>query len=158
MEVLLARIYLQLNQMVSKGGVIHNLLKLLQFLNRNFVKIRYKSLYISKLSLIARPGCGRFILAKQTSTQTRSLACLPYTKSLPISKTNLPTHAKAMNAAVGSFTQSWLSWCRLLHRKRRTFFDVLIHFSEPSSIKSVITPSWLHPRYPGIDYGKGFGA
>lgn len=158
MKVLLARINTQLKQLVSKTRVVCNLLNLLIILDPDFVKMCYNSLKISKLSLIARPGCGRFILPKQTSTQTRSLACLPYTKSFPISKANLPTHAKAMNAAVGSSTQSWLSWCRLLHRKRLTYFDVLIRFSEsPTSIKSVFTPSWLHPRYPGNDYGEGFG-
>ena len=138
--------------------VVYNLLKLLIISNRNFADVYDKCLKIGMLSLIARPGCGRFILPKQTSTQTRSLACLSYTKSLPISKANLPTHAKAKNAAVGSSIQSWLSWCRLLHRKRPTYFDVLKRFSElPASAKSAFTPSWPHPRFPGTDCGKGFG-
>ena len=49
------------------------------------------------LSLIARPGCGTFILPKQTP-QPGSLACLSYKKSSPNSKTNLLRPEKAMNA------------------------------------------------------------
>lgn len=144
--------------MVSKMWVVYNVLNLLIISDRDFADMIYKCLKIGGLLLIARPGCGKSIFPKQTSTQTRGLACLSYTKSLPISKTNFPAHAKAMNAAVGSSTQSWLSWCRLLHRKRPTYFDALKRFLElPASVKSAFTPSWHHLRFPGNDYGKGFG-
>ena len=137
---------------------VHNMLNLLMISNRDFANMLYKCLKIGKLSLIARPRCGRFILPNKLPLKTRSLACLSYTKSLPISKANLPAHTKAMNAAVGSFTQSWQSWCHLLHRKRPTYFDVLKRFLElPASAKSAFTPSWHHPKFPGSDYGKGFG-
>jgi hypothetical protein len=144
--------------MVSKIRGVCNLLNLLIISNHHFADIYYKCLKIGKLSLIARPGCGRLILPKKTSTQTQSLACSSYTKSLPISKANFPPPVKAMNAAAGSSTQSLRSWCRLLHRKRPIYFDVLIRFSQtPISAKSAFTPSWLHPRLPGNDCGKGFG-
>ena len=94
-------------------GAVYNQLNLLIIPNRKFVNQCYKCLKISKLSLIARPGCGRFILRKQTSTQSRSLACLSYTKSLPISKANLPLLEKATNAAFGSLIRFWQSWYRL---------------------------------------------
>jgi hypothetical protein len=56
-----------------------NMLILLIKLGRRFISMIEKSKNIGMLSLIARPGCGKFILPKQTSTQTRSLACLsPY--------------------------------------------------------------------------------
>ncbi len=158
MEALLDRTNNQLKQIVSKTGVVRNMLKLLIISNRHFAKNYYKYYEFSTLGLIARPDCGRFILPKQTSTQTRSLACLHYTKYLPISKANLPTHARAMNAVVGLSIQSWLSWCRLLHRKRPTYFDVFKRFLELQvSAKNAFTPSWHHPKFHGNDCGKGFG-
>ena len=138
--------------------VLPNILILLGKLGRRFITMIEKNKNIGKLSLIARPGCGKFILHKQTFTQTRSLACLSYTKSLPISKANLPPPEKAMNAAAGSSTRFWRSWCRLLHRKPLTYFDVLKRFLElPASVKNASTPSWPHPSFPGNGFGKGFG-
>lgn len=158
MEALLANLNMQLKQLVNKLAAIRNMLNLLIIFGPDFVDFLNKWLKINMLLLIARPGCGRFVYPKQTSTQTRSLACLSYTKSLPISKANLPTHAKAMNVAVGSSTQSWLSWYRLLHRKPQTYCDVLKRFLElPVSAKSAFTPSWHRPRFLGNDCGKGFG-
>ena len=139
-------------------AVTHNILILLTIPSRHFACLLYKCLYFGKLSLIARPSCGRFIYPKQTNTTTWRLACLPYTKSLPNSKTNLLYPEKALNGAVGSYTPSWRSWCPLLHRKHPIYFDVLIRFSEMLvSTRSAFTLSWLHPKFPGNDCGEGFG-
>jgi hypothetical protein len=144
--------------MVIKMRESPNILNLLKIPNRRFAEIFEKCLNIGRLSLIARPSCGRLILPKQTNTTTRSLACLSYTKFWPNSKTNLLRPEKALNAAAGSSIRSWRSWCRLLHRKRPIYFDVFTHCSaSPVSAKSAFTPSWLHPRFPGNDCGKGFG-
>ena len=135
-----------------------NILNLLDILNRNFANMYQKCLNIGELSLIARSGCGRVSFAKQTKTTTRSLACLSYTKSSPISKANFPPPEKAMNAAAGSSIRSWRSWCRLLHRKRPISFDVLKRFLDlVASGKNASTPLWPHPRFLGNDFGKGFG-
>ena len=148
----------QLKQMVSKMKASCNIPILLKNSNRRLANIFKYSYKIGRLKLIARSDCGKVSFPKQNKTTIWSLACLSYTKSLPISKTNLPRPAMAMNAVAGSSTRSWRSWCRLLHRKRPTCFDVLKRFSELLKLrKSVSTPLWPHPRFPGNDYGKGFG-
>jgi len=148
----------QLNQIVIKIRVVRNILKLLKISNRFFTGMLYKCLNIGKLSLIASPSCDRLIHPKQTKTTTWRLACLPYTKSLPNSKTNLLHLEKAMNGAAGSYTRYWRSWYRLLHRKRPIYFDVLIRFSETLIFaKSAFTLSWPHPKSLGKGCGKGFG-
>ena len=137
---------------------LRNIPNLLEKLDQIFANLLYKSIKNNMLSLIARPSCGRFIYPKQTNTTTWRLACLPYTKSLPNSKTNLLYPEKALNGAVGSYTPSWRSWCPLLHRKHPIYFDVLIRFSEMLvSTRSAFTLSWLHPKFPGNDCGEGFG-
>ena len=134
------------------------MLNLLEILNRNSTDMYQKCLNIGELSLIARSGCGKVSFAKQTKTTTRSLACLSYTKSSPISKRISHLSKRAMNAAAGSSIRSWRSWCRLLHRKRPIYFDVLKHFLElAASGKNDSTPSWHHPRFLGNGFGKGFG-
>ena len=143
--------------MVSKMWAARNMLKSLIIQRPLFADMFVKCLKIGMLSLIARPGCGTFILPKQTP-QPGSLACLSYKKSSTNSKTNLLRPEKAMNAAVGSSIRFWQSWCRLLPRKRPIYFDALIRFSQtPISAKSAFTHSWPHPRFPGSSCGKGFG-
>ena len=136
---------------------VHNMLNLLIISNRDFANMLYKCLKIGKLSLIARPSCGRFILPKQT-TSTRSLACLSYTTSLQNSKTNLTRHEKAMNAVAGLSAPSLRYWCRSLLPKRPISCDVSKFFSgTPALAKSDSTLSWPHPRSLGHDCGKGYG-
>src|SRR6056297_3175287 len=95
-----------------------------------------------------------YVCFAETNPHNGDLACLYYMTCSQNSKTNLSIPEKEKNAEYGSSTRCSQSLFRLPHLTLQICFDASKHsLGLPSSVKNDFTPSWLHPKFRGIDFG-----